>query len=41
LRTQRPNFSHGQNPAIRVGTIPRSWHCAANKMELPAVISGC
>jgi hypothetical protein len=36
LRTQRPSFNHVWNPAILVGTIPRSWHCQANKAQLLA-----
>jgi hypothetical protein len=36
LRTHRPSFNHVWNPAIRVGTIPRSWHCQANKAQLHA-----
>ena len=36
FRTDRPSFNQVRNPAIRVGTIPRSWHCQANKAQLLA-----
>jgi hypothetical protein len=36
LRAQRPSFNHVWNPAILVGTIPRSWHRQANKAQLLA-----
>lgn len=36
LRTHLPSFSQVRNPATRSGTIPRSWHCKAISMQLPA-----